>query len=493
MKNHQIPSNYHIEELKTKNDLSERTKNVCINDSLNTLYDILVFYLKHRDFTSLKNCGKKSNMELTHLANQFVEDHNLSLETFKLSKDEKAFEDFKLYCYKNFHVPSEESEKFKSAFLNKGFLFFNYLMMSFNYILDKREHFTFQQNFGYCKGKSKITLQAIGEKYEITRERARQISQKVPLKLEKILSLYNTDLDFIKDYFNYQLKVKRDFILIDDETASAINEKEELALTQKFYALAFGVMHRDKYHLFQNRLNDYDNYYLINKDLAKRYDFRALYDTIEEQLNSRIEADYKLSIDDLIEDFMHAEASEKYFNKIKSVIKRIVTEGFGIKLDRDNNLIIERNTIKKLPEFILEILRDMKRPVHLKEICQELKKRTTKIPPNLESLRSSILSIEEIMAIGKTSTYSLKEWGDVKTGTIKTMVHEFLEQTDEPMHIAEVSRFIRKYRKTNDKNIMSNLKLDKSGTFRFYKKGYVGLKSKDYSNLKGELANLKPL
>ncbi|MCF8302623.1 MAG: hypothetical protein K9I94_05040 [Bacteroidales bacterium] len=460
---------------------------------MKTLYDILVFYLKHGDFTSIKNCGKKSNMELSYLAHKFTEDYGLTLENLKLSKDERAFEDFKLYCYKNFNVPSEESEPHKKAFLQKDFPFFKYLMMSFTYILDEREYFIFKQNFGYLRGKSKLTLQAIGDKYNITRERVRQISQKVPLKLEKILSLYNTDLDFIKDYFNYQLKVKRDFILIDGETADHINEKEELALTQKFYALAFGVLHRDKYHLFQNRLKDYENYYLVKKELAKRFDFRALYDTIEEKLDSRIEADYKLPIDTLIEDFIHPDASEKYYNKVKSVTKRIVTEGFGIKLDRENNLLIKRNTIKKLSEYILEILRDYKRPMHLEEICEELKKRATKIPPNIESLRSSILSIEEIMAIGKTSTYSLKEWGEVKTGTIKNMVREYLEQTDEPKHIAEVSRYVRKYRKTNDKNIMSNLKLDKSDTFRFYKKGYVGLRSKDYSNLKGELANLKPL
>jgi hypothetical protein len=50
----------------------------------------------------------------------------------------------------------------------------------------------------------------------------------------------------------------------------------------------------------------------------------------------------------------------------------------------------------------------MGRPKKLTEICKELKTRTTRIPPNIESLRSSILSIEEVVAIGKKVPMPLK-------------------------------------------------------------------------------------
>jgi hypothetical protein len=93
------------------------------------------------------------------------------------------------------------------------------------------------------------------------------------------------------------------------------------------------------------------------------------------------------------------------------------------------------------------------------------------------------LSIEEVAAIGKTSTYALKEWDTVKTGTIKELVKEFLEASQEPKHISEIAVYVNKFRKTTDKNILSNLKLDKTNTYVFFKLGYIGLKYKQYKNI----------
>ena len=162
----------------------------------------------------------------------------------------------------------------------------------------------------------------------------------------------------------------------------------------------------------------------------------------------------------------------------------MLTDEFNLGFDKVN-ITFHRNTLVKLSEHILSILEDSGRPMKLTEICKELKTRTTRIPPNIESLRSSILSIEEVVAIGKTSTYALLKWQTVKTGTIKQLVKEFLESSDEPKHIMDITVHVNQFRNTSDKNILSNLKLDKTNTFVFFKKSYIGLKHKPYKSIPG--------
>jgi hypothetical protein len=169
-------------------------------------------------------------------------------------------------------------------------------------------------------------------------------------------------------------------------------------------------------------------------------------------------------------------------DRLKQIGKRIATEEFGLGYDK-TNLLFRRNSLVKLSEHIISILEAVGRPMKLTEICKELKNRSKRIPPNIESLRSSILSIDEVAAIGKTSTYALKDWDTVKTGTIKELVKEFLESSAEPKHISDIAVYVGKFRKTTDKNILSNLKLDKTNTYIFFKLGYIGLKYKQYKNI----------
>jgi predicted Zn-ribbon and HTH transcriptional regulator len=156
-------------------------------------------------------------------------------------------------------------------------------------------------------------------------------------------------------------------------------------------------------------------------------------------------------------------------------------------------LHIRRNTMKKISEYIIEVMEQYKRPMTLEEICAALRTMDIRVPQNIESLRSSILSIDEVTAIGKTSTYALKKWDNVKTGTIKQLVYNYLKQFDDPVHISRISDFVNQYRKTNNKNILSNLKLDKTDSFIFFRKGYVGLSEKDYEKTSTIYSKLKAL
>lgn len=474
--------NYHIEELKSINNLSERTKNVCLEGSLDTLYKILYYFLERGTFRDIRNCGLKTDLELIHLSQKYLGLSGLTLDDLRMNEPLLGFEDFKLFCYVNFKVPSEVTEQYKEAFISKNFPFFKFMQIIVDYILNERELYIFRNNFGFLANSQKRTLQSIGDHYSITRERVRQIAQKVPEKVAMAVNKIAQRFFNIDKQFNYDLDLKKEFLVVNEELVKRINAREKLEFTGKFYALVLSGTLQRYFISFQDMENTYRNYYLISRKYKDVFNFKAFFTDVESRLESRVENDYSVDAMEYLGKFLYP--SQLMNDRLKQICRRMLTEEFNLGFDKVN-ITFHRNTLVKLSEHILSILADAGRPMKLTEICKELKNRTTRIPPNIESLRSSILSIEEVVAIGKTSTYALKEWQMVKTGTIKQLVKEFLNSAEDPKHINEITVYVNQFRSTSDKNILSNLKLDKTSTFVFFKKSFIGLKQKQYKSIPG--------
>ena len=472
--------NYHIEELKRMENLSERTKNVCIEGSLDTLFKILYYFLERNTFRDIRNCGLKTDMELINLSKKYLAISGLTLEDLRMNEPLLGFEDFKLFCYVNFKVPSEVTESIKDSFISKNFPLFGYVQTMVKYILNDREQYIFNNNYGFLEKSQKRTLQAIGDHYSITRERVRQISQKVPDKVFAAICKISQRFVSIDKHFDYGLDLKKEIIVINQDLVDLINKKEKLVYTGKLYSLVFAGIFQRYFIATQSIENNYQHYYLVSRKYKETFNFKAFIEDLEERNSIRMVNDLPVDLLEYLNRFVYP--GQVVNDRLKQICKRMATEEFGLGYDK-TNIIFKRNSLVKLSEHIISILTSVGRPMKLTEICKELKTRSKRIPPNIESLRSSILSIEEVAAIGKTSTYALKEWDMVKTGTIKELVKEFLDSSAEPKHISEIASYVNKFRKTTDKNILSNLKLDKTSTYVFFKLGYIGLKFKQYKNI----------
>jgi hypothetical protein len=485
-------TNYHIEELKRFENLSERTKNVCLKGSLDNLNKILLYYLKNGNFKKIRNCGEKTNKELIRLSEKYIALYGVTIDDLEVSEESEIFERFKFFCYETYGIPSVETEVFRESFFSKKFPYFNYILLILKKILNDREFFIFQHNFGFLTNTEKMTLQSIGDIYDITRERIRQIAQMIPYKLEDAIARLTSEQDYLKNYFHYDLDIRADYILINIMTAREINRMEELEFTAKFYALIFSLLYVKSYTMFQDKEETFDNYFLVKNDLAKQFRFADFFNDLQQRLELRIETTYTEDFDQLLSHYLKS-PDAAVFKRVKPICRNIAKIELNLDINKENQFIFPRNTLVKLSEYIISILVEAGRPMHLKEIHRELSRMSHKAPHNIESLRSSILSIDDIVAIGKTSTYALKQWGDIKTGTIKSLVKEYLMKFDEPRHITDITEYVTRYRKTTDKNILSNLKLDKTRTFIFFKKSYIGLRSKKYKHLPSKYGQLKLL
>lgn len=478
--NSTMPINYHISELKEMENLSERTRNVCVADSIPTLYKIVEYYFKYKTFKDLRNCGAKTNTELIRISEKYIGQYGLTPDKIKIDPSQKQFEDFKIFCYNSFNIPTQETEMLRNDFFNNQFPFCKFLLAILQKNMNEREFFIFRQNFNYFTDSSKRTLQSIGDIYDVTRERVRQISQKIPSMMERIIAVFGRELTYIYDRIDYDLDSKRDMLIINKKGAEKINKREDIIMTPKFYGVVFASFFDNDYRTFQNMDKTYDHYYLVKSELFDMFDFEGAYKKINELLALRIEETYPMNIDEFLNQFTKTD-DEKWVKRAKTVFRQVANEHLEIEISKDKkDFLMARNTLIKLSEHILAILQDIGRPMTLTEIHEELANRTERVPRNIESLRSSILSLDEVAAIGKTSTYALAEWDNVKTATIKQLVREYLEKNNEPKHINDITEYVITYRDTTSKNVLSNLKLDRTDTFAFFQKNFIGLVAKKY-------------
>ena len=484
--------NYHLIELKIAENLSERATNICLDNELDSLFKVLDYFIEHQSFIELRNCGKKTNEELVTMCHKYIDKYDITHETLKESDHHRTFEEYKLFCFEQFNLSTHEAETFRHAFLEERFPLFQFMLTIVKKLLSEREYFIFEHNFGYFENKNKLTLQAIGNLYNITRERIRQISHDIPFKVRDVLSPFAEELFFIENHIQYDLKKYKDYILIDEKTKESINSSEDLNCTARFYSFGFSMLYHNEYYFFQEQYDDYKQYYLINRKLAEQFDFAEFYHNLSTKAGERITTDIVIDFRHYVRSF-YRPGKFSYFERIVDMCRHIASGEFGFRCNLKDELLIPRNTKVKLSEFILQILKEKNRPMHLKEIADELIRRKLKTSSGVESLRSSILTLDEVVAIGKTSTYALASWSNIKTGTIKELAKEFLEDREHPVRISELAKHINLFRKTQEKNVYSNLKLDKSGTFVFYKGGYVGLGSKNYTSLGSTIGQLSLL
>ncbi len=128
-----------------------------------------------------------------------------------------------------------------------------------------------------------------------------------------------------------------------------------------------------------------------------------------------------------------------------------------------------------------KIIEENGQPMKLNDVFEAFK---MKYPDhkyeNPESIRSSLINSEDIVAMGKASTYALKSW-NVFTGTIRDKIYEILEASESPLSIDEIYESVKDdFPTTNQNSLLSSMRND---TTRFVELNgaLFGIVGKDYS------------
>lgn len=383
-------------------------------------------------------------------------------------------------------VPSEILES-ESIFQLTDFL------LNQNAFFDETQTVIVKLALKLFNNQKELTLDEIAEQVDLSRERVRQIRKLCLNELfNKLLfiSVFNDDL-----FQKYSIDVESMYIEINTDILDKINQSNNTNFSREFTTYILSAYLKDGFSVvgnyedvlqpkyFNSRYkHNWNNFYLVEKELSSEFDFTSFTNDISKRVSDRIEESYSFNFKSYLSKFL-TNNNIDILDLLFPICEKIINEEFEIYLDLEENITFKRNTLKQVPEYIIEALEHLGEPSKLNEIYNWINRNYPEATKSEEALRGSCQRSNEIIYFGRSSTFGLKKWektrNDIKGGTIKDIITALLENSKTPLHITEILTEIHKYRgKTNERNIITNLKLDPNSSFIIFNQKFIGLASK---------------
>jgi hypothetical protein len=490
--------NHHIQ--KQFHKLSNRSQNA-LSAFLERQIDIYnisdrIFSNANFNFKTIENIGAGTYGELELFTNEIKLFIN---EIIEIDKEKKLI-GLKLKLFLE--------EEFYDVEIDQNILPNNSIFSIIQFLIDKQAFLGINKNYILKNGLlihenfTPQNLVQLAENTKLTKERCRQIRVKLLEELENKLSFfkrYNQDL-----VANYNIDFHQPSIYITDEIASKINAFDETKFTKQFITLIFSFFCKNEYELIGNQEDvlittdftvrqryAWKNLYLVSNELSKIFDFGKFIEDINEKISKPNNKKYSLNCRSYSLFFFKSD-DYTLIDEIIPICKMLLKEELGVYLDNEGNIIIKRNTFKTLPEYAYEALEILGKPSHIDEINNQIKILKPEYNNNIKS--GSLKRVLGFVPYGRTSVFGLKKWDyekeNIKGGTIRSIVQEFLENHSTPVHIKKITEFVLKYRpESNSGSIITNLKLDKHDIFVFFNDSYVGLESKKQEYFENSVLN----
>ncbi len=477
------------------NSLSVRSKNAISLHLKNNLkvksFTEKILLSESFNVQNIKNVGAKCVPEL-EVYISIIKDFIFEVSQTKDEKYLIALKN-KFLIQRTFDIPLVPSEILESESI---FQLTDFLLNQ-NAFFDKTQTVIVKRALKLFNNQKELTLDEIAEQVDLSRERVRQIRK---LCLDDLFNKLLFISNFNDDLFQkYSIDVESTYVEINTDILNKINQTNNTNFSREFTTYILSAYLKDsfaivgnyedvlqpKYFNARNRHN-WNNFYLVEKELASEIDFTSLANDISNRINDRIEESYSFNFKSYVSKFL-TNNNIDILDLLFPICEKIINEEFEIYLDLDENLNFKRNTNRQAHEFAFEALEHLGKPSKVKEIFEKV----IELHPNYDTeeakIRVSMKRKNGFVPIGRKSMFGLKKWENelenFKGGTIRNIVEEYLMQFSVPKHISDITEYVLKYRpKSNQYSILQNLKLDESGLYIFFKGSHIGLTTKTYES-----------
>lgn len=387
-------------------------------------------------------------------------------------------------------VPNEILES-ESIFQLTDFL------LNQNAFFDRNQTIIVEKALKLFNNQKEFTLDEIAEQVNLSRERVRQIRKSCLDDLfNKLLFVSNFNDDLFQ---KYSIDIESMYFDINADILEKINTSNNTNFSREFITYILSAYLKDKFILVGNyedvlqpkyfnsrNRHNWNNFYLVEKEIAGEIDFTSLTNDISIRISDRIEESYSFNFKSYLSKFL-TNNNIDILDLLFPVCEKIINEEFEIYLDLEECINFKRNTNRQAYEYAYEALEQLGKPSKVKHILEKV----IELHPNYETeeakIRVAMKRKDGFVPIGRKSVFGLKKWENelenFKGGTIRDIVEEFLMQFSEPKHISDITEHVLKYRpKSNQYSILQNLKLDESGSYVFFKGSHIGLTSKKYES-----------
>ncbi len=309
--------------------------------------------------------------------------------------------------------------------------------------------------FGLTADGEKKTLEEIGKKYNITRERVRQIED-AALKFIKKSDAFKAEQAIFEEL--KQLMYKLGSIVAEHELLPFIS-KDKMTQNHINFFLVLGdafKKHREDEHFHARWSVDDDMTNKIHESLKKLYASLKDEDLISEtEMIKRFFDQMK----DVAEQYKNEEMVKRWLSMSKTVAKN----GLG-EWGKASSPNIRTRGVK---DYAFLVMRRNGSPMHFKEVADAISKTFSK-KIHYATCHNELIKDPRFVLVGR-GMYALTEWG-YKAGIAREVIQDILKREGQPLSKDDVVKKVMKERYFKKNTILVNL-----ANSKYFKKNEKGL------------------
>ena len=457
------------------------------------LIDFLKYLFFTQDISYLRNIGSKSKLEIENFL-ILIKDKIVELDhSSKISNIETT-----INLLSHIGDSYQFIKKYQEKYQDEGIYFFRMLDFRIKHDLSDRDLEILQSRKIVWESKNPQTLEEIGKRFNLSRERVRQIEKK---SLRKIWNIINT-LSYYFSSLQLQEKYNVDGHLIID--FSSINPQDHTNFSEHFLKKVFSIFLKESHEFLCE--NEKFNFF-IKKSMMTIFDFKGFIEKIDHLLKNAT-INYSIDFEGML--YQYYRDPENMINQdtIESICQKLLYQKFGIVPDINHQILIRSLKFHNLEDIVTDILHRHQKPMYIDDIYHEIQNKNSNFNHSKGALANYLYGREELISFNRNRIYGLKEWEGhltrnsvfisivqvsqfskrmsgikvwsdhgkliVKGGTIINIVLEFLQQFNQPQHIDDIFHEVYKWREITQFKLLSNLKNNQKH-FIFYNNEHIGL------------------
>lgn len=308
-------------------------------------------------------------------------------------------------------------------------------------VLGDRAQDVLTSRFGLGNDTKRMTLEAIGKKYKITRERVRQIENYSIINIRK-----SKEYAKEKAVFDELKKVVSDLgSTVHEENLLKHISKDKATQNQVHFLLTVG----DEFVKEKEDL-EFKHRWSIDKDLSKKihHSLRQLYSTLSDDeilLESEMVEKFLENLKDVSEKYRNEEIAKRWLELSKLIDKNPLGEWGKTKSSNIN--------AKGMRDYAYLVIRRHGSPIHFREVAKLITELFKK-KAHVATTHNELIKDPRFVLVGR-GLYALSEWGYM-SGVVKDVIKGVIVKNG-PLSKDDIIKKVLKERYVKENTIMVNL------------------------------------
>jgi DNA-directed RNA polymerase delta subunit len=311
--------------------------------------------------------------------------------------------------------------------------------------LPERSRDVLIKRYGLGKETSKMTLEAIGKEYSITRERVRQIEEH-GLNLIRKSEAYKDK----EPIFSELRGVIDDLgvLIAEDELLDSISKADGVRNAVHFLLVVgdFFLKHKENEHFTHRWSVDKELALTLEESIKRIYNNLDKEDIISE---SELISNFLIEIKDISDKYKSEEIIKRWLKLSKKISSNPLGE-WGKSESPNIN-------VKGIRDYAFLVIRRHGSPIHFREVAEEIEKLFDK-KAHVATTHNELIKDKRFVLVGR-GLYALTDWG-YSDGVVRDVIKQLLAK-DGPLTKEDIVDRVLKERHVKENTVLVNLQNNK--------------------------------